>query len=250
MRPSSSTSTSVADGDPPFAPFAERQAQVAAVEPTPQRAAARRVGEAMRAVIERLVATKAPADVLEQAAEALEAVAAALDGYPRGRLYEGFSESSTAGDPTAFFDYSPIMGRANPLAPPLIMAVGDGGIVTGRARYGSAYEGPPGCVHGGHIAAGFDEVLGMAQSMSGSPGMTGTLTVRYRRPTPLHVDLDYEGRLVRRDGRKIFTEGRLLHAGTLTAEAEAVFISVDFSKLTALAERTVPMGAEEPPAGT
>ena len=43
----------------------------------------------------------------------------------------------------------------------------------GPGRVGPAYEGPPGCVHGGFIAAAFDEVLGSTQSLSGSPGMTG-----------------------------------------------------------------------------
>ena len=32
-------------------------------------------------------------------------------------------------------------------------------------RFGAAYEGPPGSVHGGIIAAAFDEVLGMTQSL-------------------------------------------------------------------------------------
>ncbi|HET9443107.1 MAG TPA: PaaI family thioesterase, partial [Acidimicrobiales bacterium] len=128
------------------------------------------------------------------------------------------------------FDSSPLIGRTNPLAPPMELQVVEGRVV-GQARFGSAYEGPPGAVHGGFVAAAFDEVLGMAQSMSGKPGMTGTLTVRYRRPTPLHTDLRFEAELVRTEGRKIFTTGRV-HAGDeMTAEAEAVFISVDFAKM-------------------
>ena len=37
--------------------------------------------------------------------------------------------------------------------------------------FGSAYEGPPGCVHGGFVAAAFDEVLGFVQSLGGQPGL-------------------------------------------------------------------------------
>lgn len=199
-------------------------------EVTPRRAEMRRLADATRAVIDGLVGTRAPDQALAAAAEALEGVAASLERYPHGGLYEGFAESANAGDPHAFFDHSPIMGPANPIAPPIALAVVDDK-VEGTAKYGAAYEGPPGCVHGGHIAAAFDEVLGLAQSLSGQPGMTGTLTVRYRRPTPLHVDLRFDGRLVRRDGRKIFTEGRLYHGDELTAEADALFISVDFSRL-------------------
>ena len=113
--------------------------------------------------------------------------------------------------------------------------------VYGEVVFGSAYEGPPGSVHGGYVAAAFDEVLGFAQSLSGSPGMTGTLTVRYRRPTPLHTELKFEGWVDRVEGRKIFTRAELRAAGELTAEAEGLFISIDGERfaemLDAQAER-------------
>jgi acyl-coenzyme A thioesterase PaaI-like protein len=64
--------------------------------------------------------------------------------------------------------------------------------------------------------------------------MTGTLTIRYLRPTPLHTELIIEAELVRIKGRKIFTEGRILADGLLTAEAEGLFISIDPSKMEAL----------------
>ena len=91
-------------------------------------------------------------------------------------------------------------------------------------------------VHGGFVAATFDEVLGFVQSLGGNPGMTGTLTVKYRRPTPLHTELIIEAELVRIDGRKIFTEGRILANGVVTAEAEGLFISIDHSNIAALLE--------------
>jgi acyl-coenzyme A thioesterase PaaI-like protein len=203
-------------------------------EVTPQRAAARRLAGATRRVIESLVATTAPADELDRAANELEEIASSLEQHPQTHVFEGFAESANSGDPHAFFDHSPLLGKANPLAPPLELEVANG-TVRGRARFGSAYEGPPGCVHGGFIAAAFDEVLGMTQSLGGAPGMTGTLTVRYRRPTPLHTDLRFEAQLDRVEGRKTFTVGRLYNGDELTAEAEGIFISVDFSKLAALA---------------
>ena len=213
--------------------FAERMEGMRNAGVTPQRQEMRRLAEAMRLVIERLVATRAPQEELAQAAEALEAIAASLDGYPRGHSFEGFAESANAGDPHAFFDHSPIIGRANPLAPPLDLAVVDDKVV-GRAQFGSAYEGPPGAVHGGYVAAAFDELLGMAQSLGGKPGMTGTLTIRYRRPHPLHTEIRFEAELVRVEGRKIFTTGRSYADGELRAEAEGIFISVDFSKIAEL----------------
>lgn len=196
----------------------------------------RRVAGTTRQVIDRLFASKAPVDALERAAGHLDAALAELDAHPRGRLYEGFAESANAGDTEAFFDHSPIMGLANPLAPPLRLEVRDG-VVHGSARFGAAYEGPPNSVHGGYIAAAFDELLGLAQSLGGAPGMTGTLTVRYRRPTPLHVPLRFEGTLDRSEGRKRFTTGRLFAGDELTAEAEGLFIAVDFSRIAQLMAR-------------
>jgi acyl-coenzyme A thioesterase PaaI-like protein len=64
--------------------------------------------------------------------------------------------------------------------------------------------------------------------------MTGTLTVKYRRPTPLHRELRFEGTLDRVDGRKIFTTGRCYDGDTLTAEADGLFIRVDFAKIAAM----------------
>jgi acyl-coenzyme A thioesterase PaaI-like protein len=192
----------------------------------------------MRELIDHAVATSAPVEALEGVAEVLEALCRTVTKYPQGRLYEGFSETGPAGDPYAFFDNSPIIGVANPLAPPVHLTVEDvegEHVVVGTAHYGGAYEGPPGCVHGGYIAAAFDEVLGMTQSITGRPGMTGTLTIRYRRPTPLHADLRFEGRVDRVEGRKIFTVGRSFAAsGELLCEAEAVFITVDFQKIAQL----------------
>lgn len=219
--------------------FAERMEGMRDADIAPQRREMRRLAAATRLVIERLVATRAPEQDLAEAAGALEAIAAKLDGHPRGHSFEGFAESANAGDPHAFFDHSPIIGRANPLAPPLDLAVVDDKVV-GRATFGSAYEGPPGAVHGGYVAAAFDELLGMAQSLGGKPGMTGTLTVRYRRPHPLHTAIDFEAELVRVEGRKIFTTGRSYADGELRAEAEGIFISVDFSKIAELMARREP----------
>ena len=194
----------------------------------------------MRLVIGRLVESNAPEDELAAAADGLERYAERLATHPRLRRLEGFAETATAGDVAAFFDQSPMIGLSNPLAPPI--AVRRSGELTAEAhaRFGAAYEGPPGCVHGGWVAAAFDEVLGFVQSLAGSPGFTGTLTVRYRKPTPLHTDLRFEARVTGTERRKTFAEGRLYAGDVLTAEAEAIFISADrarFQELLAQRER-------------
>ncbi|HVF75224.1 MAG TPA: PaaI family thioesterase [Acidimicrobiales bacterium] len=205
-------------------------------ELTPDRAARRHMGDAVRRLIERLMSRAIPADALNEAAVAVEQLSARLAEYEGRRDLDGFGESAIAGTPTALFDHSPEVGQGNPLAPPLVLTI-DGDTVTGRACFNAAYEGAPGCVHGGHVAAALDEVLGMANAMNGVPGMTGTLTVRYVRPTPLYTDLRFEGRVDRIDGRKIFTSGRVLDGEEVTAEADAVFITVDFERIAALYDK-------------
>ncbi len=234
---------------PPDHPFsgpgaAERLAQAltGGGPSSPRRQAMAALADATRQLIQELMSTGASDGELTQASGLVAEAGALLRGGPHGRPYEGFAESSMAGDTRSFIDFSPVAGPSNPLAPPLSFDV-DEDVVIARGVFGDAYEGPPGCVHGGFIAAAFDEVLGFTQSLTGRPGMTGLLSVRYRKPTPLHHELRFEGRVDRVDGRKIHTVATL-HAGDLlTAEADALFISVDpavFANLMATRGRTSP----------
>lgn len=132
--------------------------------------------------------------------------------------------------PQDFFPTSPMVGYANPIAPPvdIWVVLGQGGQreIRGTVMFDYPYEGPPTCVHGGVIAELFDELLGAANIVAGQAGMTGTLSVRYRRPTPLLAPLELAAKLTGTEGRKIFTWGGIYHHGELTAEAEGIFIEV------------------------
>jgi acyl-coenzyme A thioesterase PaaI-like protein len=116
-----------------------------------------------------------------------------------------------------------------PLAPPVDYEYRDGRLL-GRGVFHAAYEGPPGYVHGGWIALGFDEILGMANIASGHPGMTGRLSIRYRRPTPLHRPIEFEGWTDQVDGRRVVTRGTLTVDGSVTAEAEGLFVVIDLDR--------------------
>jgi len=185
----------------------------------------RRLATAMRRVIGHMVLSDAPEEEMSRAADALERYSQRLSTHPTLTRAGRDSTAPAGPEEVTFVDQSPFAGLANPLAPPIAMAEEDDWCVVGKVTYGAAYEGPPGCVHGGHVAAAFDEVLGFVQGMSGEPGFTGTLSVRYRTPTPLHRALKIRGEIVRIENRKIFAQGRL-HAGeTLCAEAEGLFIT-------------------------
>lgn len=131
---------------------------------------------------------------------------------------------ASGGDDGALLERSGISGRSNPLAAPVQWHVGTEKTV-GVAVYSPAYEGPIGCLHGGFVAAAFDDLMGAAQMASGSAGYTGTLTVRMLKPTPLNKQIDYEAGVDRVEGRKIFVWGTAHCEGELLADAAIVFIA-------------------------
>lgn len=116
-------------------------------------------------------------------------------------------------------------GMRNPLSPPLVVTGDDEGSTSCTFTLGAAYEGPPGCVHGGIIAAVLDQVLGSAPARIGLPGMTAYLNTTYRRPTVLGQEHVCRSRVERVDGWKIFVRGDIRDAqDRVTAEAEALFV--------------------------
>jgi Thioesterase superfamily len=202
--------------------------------------ARQRLAAALRPLIDMAVASRLDDDAMIDAAEVIEQAGAQLRaGAGPGRRPIVAPDMS---DPNReFFPSSPIVGSHNPIAPPVRITVVPGtdgawAEITGEVNFGYAYEGPPTCVHGGVIAEMFDEVMGAANMVSGNPGMTGTLTIRYRRPTPLRADLHVVARCVGREGRKIRTWAGIYFQGELTAEAEGVFIQVGPSHLLGIAE--------------
>lgn len=195
----------------------------------------RRLAQAMREVIQRLVEIDAPEADLAEAADALERYSKRLAGYPNGTKYEGWAETAVSGDAAAFFDHSPLVGLANPLSPPIsLMADRDQMTVAGEVVFGSAFEGPPACVHGGFVAAAFDEVLGYVNSLTGNPGMIVRLAVDYKRPTPLHTELHFKAQLDRIEGRKTYASGKVFANDRVTATAEALFVSVSAERMSDL----------------
>ena len=96
--------------------------------------------------------------------------------------------------------------------------------VHAELHLGALYEGPPGLVHGGVSALILDQMLGEAAAVGGGPGMTGRLTLHYRRPTPLGP-LATEAWLESTTGRKTIAKGQVRDAeGNVTVEAEGLFI--------------------------
>lgn len=122
--------------------------------------------------------------------------------------------------------------------------------VTAEYTVPDRYQGYPGMVHGGVVAAMLDEVVGRA-AMAGDPNrfmFTGRLCLTYRKPVPLGQPLRMVGRLVRRRGRAARATGELrLRDGTLAVEATATLIDVpghtaSQEELDALGWKVYPQG--------
>ncbi len=188
-----------------------------------------RLAAAMRRISHVVVGNPVGETELAEAAEQLTELAGRLETSARPeKILRQFPDPD--GHPQDFFPTSPMTGVASPIAPPAEVwaVIGAGGFreIRGRASFGYQFEGPPTCVHGGVIAELFDELLGLANLAANQPGMTGTLKVRYHRPTPLLAPLELAARHTGRERRKIFTWGGIFCDGVLTAEAEGTFIEV------------------------
>ncbi len=211
-----------------------RDLQQRALESGDGPAAKRELAAALRDLLEALPWADLPAeDALRFAAEVRGAHAAALAcQFDRSEI-EG--NDAGYGGMTNFVERSPIVGLSNPLAPPFEITIDhDARVATAHGRFGAAFEGGPGVVHGGFLAAVIDEVLGSATLFAGTPGVTGELTVRYHAPTPIHVPIVVTGRLEERNGRRLTMTAEVLAAGERTSTAKGLFIAVDgahFAKL-------------------
>jgi acyl-coenzyme A thioesterase PaaI-like protein len=93
---------------------------------------------------------------------------------------------------------------------------------------GPSWEGGPGLVHGGALSLLFDHVMAWATTRVGQPGpsMTGTMTLAYRRPTPLNVPLTVTASVERVSGRKISISAELVADGHVTVTGTGLFIKL------------------------
>jgi len=193
----------------------------------------RRFAEVVRNLCAEAVACDAPDEVFREVADNVEELVEKLRVEPRrirtvaSSLEEEIRTEGKRYHYGDLLDFSPLAGLANPLAPPMNIRKEDNARLVATLEFSSAFEGGPGLAHGGYVAAAFDELLGLTQSLTGEAGMTGKLKVRYRSPCPLNTELRMEGRVHQREGRQILARGTM-HAGDhLVADGEATFVVLE-----------------------
>jgi uncharacterized protein (TIGR00369 family) len=122
-----------------------------------------------------------------------------------------------------------LCGRDNPVGLHMAWYNDDAaGQIRAEVIVPARYNGYPGIVHGGIVAAILDETSGRAVLLEGSAEnlmVTAKLEVRYRRPTPTETPLAAVGWVVTpgRNRAEVAAEIRLPD-GTVTAECRAVVL--------------------------
>ena len=128
-------------------------------------------------------------------------------------------------------------GRANPQGLHLDFDVSrDRASATFTAR--REHTGYDGFVHGGIVTALLDETMGWAIFHEGVWGVTGRITVTFRKPLAVGEPVTVTGEIASRGRRSIDTTGAVHDAnGELLAEAEAVFFLMPEDRRRALEQR-------------
>jgi acyl-coenzyme A thioesterase PaaI-like protein len=192
------------------------------------------LGTAIRHLMDAAVLTRADDTVLRGVAAQVETLTGQLAGAGGELLSAAMPwpepDRMRRGDRA----HNPVIGAANPLAPPMPIRLLDDGSVVSEITMRPIHEGPPGAVHGGWVASLLDQLLGIANTVANVGGMTAELTVRYRRATPYGVPLTISARTDSVDGRRIYASGEIVANGVVTAEATGVFVRPSEAHLAAL----------------
>jgi hypothetical protein len=125
-----------------------------------------------------------------------------------------------------YLDHAFDIGAYNPCFPEYVFDHLDGETASGRVTFPVVFEGPPGLVNGGFLGVFFDCVTQHQSCASGRTGKTRSLTVTYRRPTPILVELDFDVVRTESDGRvtstaRLLRDGEVLCVGELSTAASS-----------------------------
>src|SRR5205807_10670799 len=135
-------------------------------------------------------------------------------------------EAPAEGAPIGTFPDCVVSGEANPMGIDARF-YRDGREAVCRLVFGPAFEGAPNRVHGGVVAAVFDDLMGFVLTIHESPAYTAELTVRYRRPTPVGEEIEFRARLVSRRGRRLHIQAEATDSeAAKIATADGLFITI------------------------
>ena len=189
-----------------------------------------RLAAATRALNEKLVSTDINPELAAALTEKIEDLTAELS---RAEQVDGLVDMAKRGErgtiDNVMGELVAMAGRSHPCSPDLVWQE-EPNRITGTVTFGQAFEGPPGHVHGGWVAGVLDHLMGMTHVRTGYPGMTGGLSVRYLKPTPLNQVIQVSAEARELDDKRTEVKAAMRCGDTTTATAEAIFVRVDREK--------------------
>jgi len=107
------------------------------------------------------------------------------------------------------------------------LSVGPDRTVLAEFDVTAEHQGAPGLIHGGVLAAAFDEVLGALSWLLQTPAVTARLETDFRRPVPVGSRVTITAAVESQEGRKTWRRA-VAHAtdGTELASARGLFLQV------------------------
>ena len=189
-----------------------------------------RLAAATRVLNEKLVSTDIAPELAAALTEKIEDLTAELN---QAEQVNGLVDMAKRGErgtiDNVMGELVAIAGRSHPCSPELLWQEEQNRII-GTVTFGQAFEGPPGHVHGGWVAGVLDHLMGMTHVRTGHPGMTGGLSVRYLKPTPLNQLIEVSADATELDDKRTEAKAEMRCGETTTATAEAIFVRVDREK--------------------
>lgn len=175
-------------------------------------------------LIDAVANTEADTDTLAEATATVEAVTGELN-VARRQIGTMIQRGLRSGDSEYGTITNIVAGDTNPAAPPLVLERTPEGL-RGEVTLNTIYQGPPGLVHGGWIAALLDQAVGSVSGIEVGPGLTAKLEVDYISPTPLFTPLEITSWVEKVEGRKVFVSGQIQAHGKVTAKANGIMVLV------------------------
>ncbi len=130
-----------------------------------------------------------------------------------------------------YLDHAFDVGAYNPCFPEYSFDHLDDESASGSVTFPLVYEGPPGLVNGGFLAVFFDCVTQHQSCAARRTGKTRSLTVTFRRPTPILTELRFDIERADEEGR-VTSTARLMLGDEVLCIGEFKTVANSPEKLT------------------
>jgi hypothetical protein len=152
-------------------------------------------------------------------------LAGAVPPDPTPRIGAGGEEKRV------YLDHAFDVGAYNPCFPEYTFDHLDDETATGRVTFPVLYEGAPGLVNGGFLAVFFDCITQHQSCAAARTGKTRSLTLTFRRPTPILTELRFDITRSEDEGR-VTSTARLLFGDEVLCIGEFKTVANSPDKLT------------------